>query len=143
MFYHHNNSTYRNVYPGTYSHSTENESVMNLSNYQPNNDIKKCHSVIYDLKDIYKIHVELEASNREEISIKIDETVAFITVTKKKGKSYFNDLQSSSTLTSYIILPSNADPEFMSAEFNEGILTLHMPKSEEVTNKIITEIIVY
>lgn len=43
----------------------------------------------------------------------------------------------------HIILPENADPEFVSAEYNLGVLKLYIPKSTGTPNPCNRQIIVY
>ena len=43
----------------------------------------------------------------------------------------------------HIILPDNADPEFMSAEYTAGILRLYVAKAKQPAKNLHTRIVVY
>jgi HSP20 family protein len=42
-----------------------------------------------------------------------------------------------------ITLPENANPEFISAEYKQGVLILHIPKTKETVKSINKRIVVY
>jgi HSP20 family protein len=100
-----------------------------------------------ELKDCYKIEVALPGIKREDIFIDVtDDFLSFIILHKHseelKWKLQIHEFDTD-FLERHLLLPDDADTEFVCAEYKQGILSLHLPKSQAHQKTNINPIVVY
>jgi HSP20 family molecular chaperone IbpA len=132
------------IYPGAYTAAHEKDELFENSKLPKNTTFNKAVATIKELDDIYQLSIEIDATLREEITLQVDDIILFVSVIhRNSNEKQKTEIKDNPIETNYIILPKNADTEFMSAEFNNGKLTLHIPKSEKEITSHIKEVIVY
>jgi HSP20 family protein len=90
----------------------------------------------------YLIKAELPGVKKEDIKVTLQEGVLTIQGERKqekeeKGRKYHRIERSYGTFIRSFTLPDSADDSKVSAEFKDGILDLHVPKSEKAKPKAI------
>jgi len=101
-----------------------------------------------DCGDCYMIEVIIPVVKREDIIIQVHDHILSITVwhkdseTFKKGNLQIHEFDSE-CLERHILLPIHADAAFVSAEYREGVLYLHIPKTKYPQKDLTNRIVVY
>lgn len=101
-----------------------------------------------EFEDYFKIEVVVPGVKREEIIIYSHENILSIAVLHKdamqlkNGKLQIHEFDSS-PVERHILLPDNADSEFISAEYRQGMLLVHIPKSIHPSMVDMKQIAVY
>lgn len=133
------------IYPGTYTAAPEKEELFENNQIPRNSTFNKAIATIKEKENIYQLLIEIEATDRNEITLQVDDIILFISVIHKTINNEQIEISSRNDMiiTNYLILPKDADTEFMSAEFSNGVLKLHIPKRENAIISHIKEIIVY
>jgi HSP20 family protein len=90
----------------------------------------------------YLIKAELPGVKKEDIKVTLQEGVLTIQGERKqekeeKGRKYHRIERSYGTFIRSFTLPDSADDSKVSAEFKDGLLYLHVPKSEKAKPKAI------
>jgi HSP20 family protein len=90
----------------------------------------------------YLIKAELPEMKKEEIKISVHEDVLSISGERKyekeeKGKKYHRVERAYGSFVRSFTLPEDADASKINAEYKEGVLKLHLPKSEKAKPKAI------
>ncbi len=90
----------------------------------------------------YLIKAELPGVKKEDIKVTLQEGVLTIQGERKqdkeeKGRKYHRVERSYGTFMRSFTLPDSADDSKVSAEFKDGLLSLHVPKSEKAKPKAI------
>ncbi|MEW6247725.1 MAG: Hsp20/alpha crystallin family protein [Nitrospirota bacterium] len=90
----------------------------------------------------YLIKAELPGVKKEDIKVTLQEGVLTIQGERKqekeeKGRKYHRIERSYGTFMRSFTLPDSADDSKVSAEFKDGLLYLHVPKSEKAKPKAI------
>lgn len=90
----------------------------------------------------YLVKAELPEVKKEEIKLSVDHDVLTITGERKfekeeKGKKYHRVERSYGSYTRSFTLPENADPEKISADYKDGLLTVHVAKTKKSKPKAI------
>lgn len=83
----------------------------------------------------YYIETDLPGFTKEQISIKIDKDLLTISATtekqdEKETKKYHKKERVSRSCTRSISIPENVDVSAISAKYENGVLTLTLPKKE-------------
>lgn len=141
------NSEY-SIYPGHYvpklSEKEINEEIVRTSR----NDIATPSVNIFDSNGAYKIEFALPGVKRENFLVYADKNVLSVYVLhshqkvddpKKFRLHEFN----CNCFERHIELPEDADTEFVSAEYKEGVLRIYVPKASEQLIVQHTRIVVY
>ncbi|MEJ5273848.1 MAG: Hsp20/alpha crystallin family protein [Spirochaetota bacterium] len=90
----------------------------------------------------YFIEADLPGFTKDQISVKIDKDILTISASnekeeEKQTKKYHKKERVSKSCTRSISIPENVDVSNISAKFENGVLTLTLPKKEpEKTNQI-------
>jgi HSP20 family protein len=90
----------------------------------------------------YYIETDLPGFNKEQISIKVDKDILTISASsekenEKESKKYHKKERVSRSCTRSISIPENVDVSNISAKYENGVLTLSLPKKEpEKSNQI-------
>jgi HSP20 family protein len=103
---------------------------------------------VVELTDSFKIEVAMPGLSREDIFINIDNEIISVRVyhqeTKQNNASSFQLHEFDyNCLERNIILPENADAEFSSALYKDGLLIIYIPKATYSEKDLHTSIIVY
>lgn len=97
--------------------------------------------VVEDEKE-YLIKAELPEVKKEDVKVTVENGVLTISGERKaeheeKGKTYHRIERSYGRFERSFTLPDSADAEKVSAEFKDGVLYVHLPKSEKAKPKAI------
>lgn len=90
----------------------------------------------------YLIKAELPEIKKEEVKLTVQDNVLSISGERKyekeeKDKKYHRVERAYGSFLRSFTLPEDADGTKVSAEYKDGILTVHLPKSEKVKPKSI------
>jgi HSP20 family protein len=90
----------------------------------------------------YLIKAELPEVKKDEIKIGVQNDVLVISGERKyekeeKDKKYHRIERAYGSFSRSFTIPEDADPDKVSAEFKEGVLQVHIPKSERAKPKSI------
>jgi len=90
----------------------------------------------------YLIKAELPEIKKDEIKIGVQNDVLVISGERKyekeeKDKKYHRIERAYGSFSRSFTIPEDADPDKVSAEFKEGVLHVHIPKSERAKPKSI------
>lgn len=97
--------------------------------------------IVEDEKE-YLIKAELPEVKKEDAKVTVQDDVLTIAGERKyekeeKGKKYHRVERAYGSFERSFILPEDADGAKIVAEFKDGVLTVHLPKSEKVKPKSI------
>jgi HSP20 family protein len=111
------------------------EEAMTVAEWAPLVDI------VEDEKE-YLIKADLPEIKKEEIKIAVQDDVLTITGERKyekeeKGKKYHRVERAYGSFARSFSLPDDADSSKVTAEFKDGVLKVHLPKSEKAKPKSI------
>ena len=90
----------------------------------------------------YVIKAELPEVTKDDVKVNLQEGVLTITGERKfekeeKGKKYHRVERAYGSFARSFSLPEDADPTKVQAEFKDGVLKVHLPKSEKAKPKSI------
>jgi HSP20 family protein len=135
------------VYPGEYVPMPEVEALLEELMLAGNDSIATPPVNMDEFRDCYKLEVAVPGVSREDFFITVHNTTLSITVLHKEDKKVKKGLQihefETTCFERHLLLPENADTEFVSAEYNRGILSLHIPKTYEPPKARTSQIVVY
>ena len=91
---------------------------------------------IYDKGNEVVIHAELPGMKKDEIDVRVENNVLTVRGQKErkdevKEEGYFRTERTYGTFSRSFSLPSTVDASKISAEYQDGVLTLNVPKAEE------------
>jgi HSP20 family protein len=118
---------------GRSSHRGSGREDLALADWAPLADISE------DDKE-YIIKTELPDVKKDEVKVTVENGVLTISGERKfekeeKNKKYHRIERAYGTFVRSFTLPDDADPNKVKAEFKDGILTVHLPKSESAKPK--------
>ena len=107
--------------------------LMTVTEWEPSVD------VIEDEKE-WLVKADLPDVKKEDVKVTVEEGVLTITGERKfekeeKGKKYHRIERSYGNFLRSFTLPERADGSNVKAEFKDGVLKVHMPKSEKTKAK--------
>ena len=113
----------------------EKEESIDIANWAPPVDITE------DDKE-YLVKAELPEVKKEEVKVTVQDNVLSITGERKfekeeKGKKYHRVERAYGKFERTFTLPDGADASKISAEFKDGVLKVHLPKSEKAKPKAV------
>lgn len=113
----------------------DNEEMMTLSEWAPLVDITE------DEKE-YLIKAELPEITRDDLKVTVENGVLNLSGSRKfekeeKGRRYHRVERAYGSFSRSFTLPDDADPAKVNAEFKDGILRVHVAKSETAKPKLI------
>ncbi|MEA2561708.1 MAG: hypothetical protein QOH06_3212 [Acidobacteriota bacterium] len=93
--------------------------------------------------DAYLFHAELPGMSKEDIHITLENSVLRVSGERKfekdaKKENYHRVERTYGTFTRTFTLPTPVDPEKVQAAFENGILTITVPKAEQAKPRRIT-----
>ncbi len=111
----------------------EKDEAMKVAEWAPLVDITE------DEKE-YLIKAELPEVKKEEVKVSVQDGVLTISGERKyekeeKGKKYHRVERAYGSFARSFALPDDADAEKVAGEFKDGILKVHVPKSEKAKPK--------
>ncbi|HNW82414.1 MAG TPA: Hsp20/alpha crystallin family protein [bacterium] len=132
----------KNLVPGTFNNFMDDL----FSEFLSNTFEKVPYAGIYPKVDIeenensYLIKAELPGIKKEDVSIDIDNRVLTISGEKKevveeKGKNVFRKESYSGSFSRSFTLPEHVSPDDADAKYENGILTLVLPKNNDKIRK--------
>jgi HSP20 family protein len=97
---------------------------------------------IYETEKEYLIKLDLPEVAKEEVKVYVEDGVLTIQGERhkekeEKGKKFHRIERSSGTFLRTFTVPPDADEVKIDAEFKEGLLKVHLPKSEKAKPKTI------
>ena len=107
--------------------------LMTITEWQPSVDI------IEDEKE-YLVKADLPDVKKEDVKVTVEDDVLTITGERKfekeeKGKKYHRVERSYGNFLRSFMLPSGIEGSKVVADFKEGVLKVHMPKTEKAKQK--------
>ncbi|MBL8044447.1 MAG: Hsp20/alpha crystallin family protein [Nitrospira sp.] len=107
--------------------------VMTVADWTPTVDISESEAE-------YAIKAELPEVKREDVKVTVEDSVLTIQGERKqekdeKGKKYHRIERSYGRFVRTFTLPDSVDESKVKAEYADGILHLHLPKSEKAKPK--------
>ena len=90
----------------------------------------------------YLVKADLPGMKREDIKVTVEGGALSISGERKsekeeKGKKYHRIERTFGSFQRTFMLPEDTDPKKLSAEFKDGVLLVHLPKTEEAAKKAI------
>lgn len=97
--------------------------------------------------DGYKVEINIPAAKREDIFVSVKDRILSIIVLHMACENTEQSVQlhefDNRPIKRQLFLPANADAEFVSAVYKDGILSLHLPKSQQIPAQDMQRIVVY
>ena len=111
------------------------EEALTVADFMPPADI-------YETEKEYLIKLDLPELHKEEVKVFVEDGVLSIQGERKKekeekGKKFLRIERSYGTFLRTFTVPPDADETRIDAEFKEGLLKVHLPKSEKAKPKTI------
>jgi HSP20 family protein len=111
------------------------EEALTVADFMPPVDI-------YETEKEYLIKLDLPELSKEEVKVFVEDGVLSIQGERKKekeekGKKFLRIERSYGTFLRTFTVPPDADETKFDAEFKEGLLKVHLPKSEKAKPKTI------
>lgn len=136
------------VYPGSYVSPLNNKKIINEINNCAGQTADHFPVNVTDSADTFKIEIAIPGIKKEEFLITAKKNSISVIVAHKNEISNESPDSSSHQLGSicfekHFVLPQNVDPEYLSAEYTEGILCLHLSKTKQPARQPNTQILVY
>lgn len=137
------------VYPGEYVPLPEKEALLAELKISGIDSAVQLPAVnMEELKDCFKIEVLIPGVKRENIFTSIENNTLSIIVLREDCEQLKNKkLQihefDTECLQRHILLPDNADAEFTSAEYKEGMLSIYISKTQKSSKTNTQHILIY
>lgn len=136
------------VYPGAFTPLPEVEAILQQTKPAGNADAGKLPVNMSECDDSYTIEVIMPVVKREDILLQVHDHILSIAVLHRDCRDFKKEnLQlhefDAECLERHILLPKYADAAFVSAEYKEGILNLHIPKAKHPQKKLTNRIVIY
>lgn len=131
------------IYPGQYAPLFDREA-------SKTGHVKNVNEPLINIDELdkcFKIDVVIPGTRKEDIMINLHDNILCVTVLHDNLISAERKIRIHEFDTNYferhIRLPPNADAQLMFAEYKEGILNLHIPKTEQPAENYAAHIAVY
>ena len=136
------------IYPGQYVPLHNLDEVEKESHNRGRGGQIIMAATVTDLRDSYKIDIKVPGASREEFFVYAIGNILFVELIHDQHSSYVGRTFTMSGFERVgygcqVRLPENADLEFVSAEYREGILCLMVPKTNEPAGMRYSVIAVY
>jgi HSP20 family protein len=136
------------VYPGGYAPAMEMATLLSDFKMPVNETVVTPPVNMNELADSFTIEVAVPGVRREDFFIHVHDNILSIMVLHKncgaftKGRLQIHEYDTE-YFERHILLPDNAATEFVSAEYRQGILTLHIAKNGKTVKIDNNQIVVY
>ncbi|HMU30365.1 MAG: Hsp20/alpha crystallin family protein [Nitrospira sp.] len=119
--------------PGAAQTATQGKEVMTVADWAPTVDISETEAE-------YAIKAELPEVKKEDVKVTVEDGVLTLQGERKqekedKGKKYHRIERSYGRFVRSFTLPDTVDESKVKAEYTDGVLHLHLPKSEKAKPK--------
>ena len=119
--------------PGTAQTAAQGKEVMTVADWAPSVDISETEAE-------YAIKAELPEVKKEDVKVTVEDGVLTLQGERKqekdeKGKKYHRIERSYGRFVRSFTLPDSVDESKVKAEYTDGVLHLHLPKSEKAKPK--------
>ena len=136
------------VYPGEYIPPAKVETFLQQFKSVGSSYIAKLSVNMKEYGSYYFIEVAIPGVKREDIMIHTEDNIlSLVAIHKDEDESIERRMQrrefDAEYLERHLLLPDNADNEFIAAVFSDGILKLHIPKKDKPSNAVSTRVVVY
>ena len=137
------------IYPGVYVPLLNEREVDDYMHQPHKNQLTFPIIDINELSSFYKIEVVIPGLKREDFFVCADDNILSVCVVPKEKRmevdSGIFNLHGSNyeCVDRNIILPKDADPEFISAEYKDGTLCMYAPKTKRPVRNLHNNIVVY
>jgi HSP20 family protein len=136
------------VYPGDYVPLLKIDEMEQEFNLFNQNECTLLPANITELASIYKIELAIPGAKREDFFIETDGNVLSVSVfhqplAQTNPESFQLHEFDYNCCKRHVILPDDADTEFLSSEYKAGILCLYVPKVKNPVKNSHTTIVVY
>lgn len=136
------------IYPGLYVPILKKEEVLSTFNLFKHDEMVHPSANVYELEDSFKVELVIPGVNREDFLIDTDENILSVYAVHKdnvltENENFQLHEFKYACFDRHIILPENADTDFISAEYRAGILHLSVPKSNHPTKQLHGNVVVY
>jgi HSP20 family protein len=136
------------IYPGAYVPVFDAEDVAEELKYYPETDEELMQLKMDDLADCCIIEAVIPGIQREDFLLYTDGNVLSVCMLHDdseiiEGVNFQLFKHRCKCFARKIILPENADTEFISAEYKSGILKLYVPKTNEPVKSLHSTVVVY
>lgn len=136
------------VYPGEYNPPREVKSLVEELQTRGRRFAPQPLVNMDEFKECFRIEVVVPGVKREDIFVFLHDNILSIVVPDKHREEFrIKKMQihefDTKSFERHILLPDNADTEFISAEYKQGILSLYIPKSNKPSSPDTKQIIVY
>lgn len=117
------------------SRSADGKEAITVADWIPTVDIAETDAA-------YQIKAELPEVKKEDVKVTVEDGVLTISgerrhETEEKGKTYHRVERSYGSFVRSFTLPDHVDEAGVKAEYKDGVLNLHLPKSEKAKPKAI------
>jgi HSP20 family protein len=111
------------------------EETVKLADWSPKADIS-------ETSEEYVVKAELPEVKKEDVKVSIEDGVLTLQGERKqekeeKGKKFHRIERSYGSFLRSFTLPSEVDANKVRAEFKDGVLSLHLPKTEKAKAKVV------
>lgn len=119
--------------PGAGPSAAQGKEVMTVADWAPTVDISETEAE-------YAIKAELPEVKKEDVKVTVEDGVLTLQGERKqekeeKGKKYHRIERSYGRFVRSFTLPDSVDESKVKAEYTDGVLHLHLPKSEKAKPK--------
>ena len=136
------------VYPGEYNPLPEAEALMHKLHKPGMHPLASPPLNMDEFEDCFRIEMAIPGVLREDIFIQVQHSILSVMVLHKEYRNLKNKkLQihefDAGLFERHLLLPDNADTEFIIAEYKQGMLNLYVPKTSLPAKNNISYIVVY
>lgn len=136
------------VYPGDYAPLINGENISEELKISGMNNEAHLPVNIFELDDLLKVELVISGVKREDFLIQAGGNILSVYVIRKveessEGESVLSHDAGYEYFERHITLPDDADAEFVSAEYKEDVLRLHIPRTNQPSKNVHTRIVVY
>lgn len=136
------------IYPGLYTPLPQIESLLKELKIPRKGSVEKLLVKIKELEDSYRVSITFPEVKKEDIIIHAHNNILSVAVLTRNWKELKNKKPgkhkpNSKLIKQNILLPQNADTEFVSAEYKQGELILYIPKAQNTSETDLKQIVVY
>jgi len=136
------------IYPGTHVPVVKEEEFLSALKLPHDGGSILPPVNVTELADLFKVEVAIPGVKREDFLIHADDNILSVCVMHKEPGNHDGEIFQQHEFNyecfdRHIILPDNADADFISAEYAAGILYLHVPKTKQPAKNLHNRIVVY
>ena len=136
------------IYPGEFIPTLDFKNIKHRLHSSKSIKTKKPDANVIDTEDTIIVEILIPGVNREDFHVEVNENILSVFVFKPEKKEIYNNRFrlhefECKRYERHLPLPKNADPSFVSANYNQGILKLLISKSNIKSSNKCNKIAVY